>query len=199
MSLIRPCLDVSQIKRENTVSARNLFAAFLLVTLGACSTSAPRVILPYSDADVPKTLFNRTSTFQGSGLNIVVEHSLGHSVVSPSIEMHAGGRYVEGGRGAGVPYYVHISMPKKLSTLNPEVHRKLALDTMHELFVPVFNPRNEAAAKSIAKEVMAKTYCRGGQVRENRSEGKVAVSQPVGGKYTPGWSVKLRCTRWRLR
>lgn len=143
---------------------------------------------------------------------VLVEHSMGFSSVDVEAQLGAIGRYVRGGQGEALPVTVRIGLPKDIFGRNPKVHRSLFLNRQYQFSGTLTDSVNQAAALALAKEVLARTYCVGGEITENYTAQIVDTSgprpvaltvpmiksSPPGGGYVPEWIVRLRCGLWTM-
>lgn len=185
-----------------------LSGIFATVTLLGCSGSGDiKRLRVFSASDLSGAPDFRTPF---TAPIVVVRHSLGYSSVSLFAQRAAVGSYVKGGKGEDLPVTLNIDMPKDLVGLSPKVHRSLALNTQHQFSGLLTDQINRKTALAFAKDVLAQTYCIGGSVTENHTAQYVDTTgtrpvarslpmvsrKPPGGRFTPGWTVHLRCGLW---
>lgn len=161
----------------------------------------------FSPRDVPNSPDFRTPF---TAPIVVVEHSLGYSRVSIMAERGAESLYVESGQGEALPVTIYIKMPKGLRGAVRNVHRSLELSGQYQFSGVLTDAVNRDTALAFAKEVLARSYCVGGDITENHNAQIVDTngpqpvarafpmisSSPPGGRFTPGWTVNLRCGLW---
>ncbi len=167
---------------------------------------SPHNITFFTPADTPNTLPDRSSVWHGSGLKLVVRHSLGYSTVEPLYELNAHRLYSKNGRGADIPIAVRVNPPIHYSAQLPRSsYRQLELDQEYTLPAAFLSKRNQATIVALSREVLAKTHCRGGTVTEDRTAPDFAESYnrrskaPSGLSIRPSWVVKFLCSRWRAK
>jgi len=177
--------------------------------LSGCETGGDRLedFRTFSASDVPDSPDFRTPF---TAPMLLVEHSLGFSSVDVIAQSGATGQFVRDGQGEALPVTVRIGLPKDIMGRNPKIHRSLFLNRQYQFSGVLTDRVNQAAALALAKEVLARTYCVGGEITENfnaqyvDSNGPrpVAVNAPTikasqpGDRFVPEWIVRLRCGLW---
>ncbi len=177
-------------------------------SLSACAGGAGLArYAAFSEADIPATANFRSPV---TAPTLVVGLSSGIVSVDILSQKGAEREFVKGGGGEPLPVSVYIDLPAQTSDGIREVHRGLKLDGDYKFIGVATDAVNRDVALALAKEVLAKTYCRGGAVTENHdaqvvdTKGSEPVlrkfpmisSSPPDGKYIPGWTVKLLCGLW---
>ena len=159
----------------------------------------------FTAKDTPRSLPKRTSAWSGNGLEFLVRHSQGASVVGMNYPLNVDRIYASGGRGAAVPISVHISEPEHPGARYPrQNYRRFTTERQYVFKGKIWRKSNRAEAIALAREVLSATHCRGGQVTEAEVAGQHAYpltprTRINGSPAEPGWSVAFRCSRWRER
>jgi len=98
---------------------------------------SPHDIAFFTTADTPTAIPDRSTVWHGSGLKLVVAHSLGYSTVEPLYELNAHRRYSQNGRGPDIPIAVRVNPPSHYSAkLTRSSYRQLELDQEYKLTNP---------------------------------------------------------------
>ena len=144
---------------------------------------------------------------------ILVRHSLGFAEISVRTRKGDSKKYVRNGKGEALPINVFISMPLlterdvMMGGISRRFNRQFTTSQPYSFRGHFLSPQNKKAVVSMAIEVLAGTFCSGGEVKENHkylfvdkrgSEPKVRYSE-LAIATDGGWSIKLSCSRWRAR
>lgn len=159
-----------------------------------------------SAKDVPQSLPTRESAWAGSGVELLVKHSQGYSKVAPLYGVNVQNEYSRNGSGEAVPIVVKIDPTEHPSAMYPRSKfRRLKLDQEYVFVGKIYNKKNRASAIAMAREVLAKSHCRGGKVTDDPAKPEIAEAYgrnartANGVSISPGWAVYLRCSKWRAK
>ncbi|WP_306152252.1 hypothetical protein [Roseovarius sp. MMSF_3281] len=165
------------------------------------------VELPYFAAsDVPARPQVHGKDTAEPTINLAVESNLGYLEVLMLYPPFGHVNYGAGGGGKAIPIMVKIEAPYAPTAMVPRDSRRRYKPAQDRTFrAPIYHQRNRQKAISLAKEILANTHCRGGRVTEDHADGPFAEAYDkktrsvTGLRVTPGWGIKLRCSRWRAK
>lgn len=167
---------------------------------------APREgLAPFSARDVPRQLPKQGQV----GMRYVVQHSNGYSTVEILFSRYVNLKaFSPSGKGEALPVSVRLSpRAQGFALYQKKNHRSLDLSQTYKISGRVYRKSNRKSAAALTREVLERTFCKGGVVTENHDMGefvklygrKSKVTSPEGFGVLPGVVVEYRCSRWRAR